>query len=332
MYCVATIMAIQFMLLCAIMIPVSDDYLIHADTFHHSLLTFLTNSYLLDSGRYTAVFIAATYFHWVPLTFLPLSLILFYILSFLSVAYLTSTISNSQLLSIRNLMWSITFFVCFIVCIIKYIGPDGVWTVFYWLTGAVSYQPSFIFICIFVASSIRYIRNSNNSILVYITCFLAIGTHEVTMVMIDAFVLGLISLKFIDKRINIRWHFLIFLAITAIVASCIMYFAPGNFVRMGPLIGTRCCHFWNSIEQNTLQLFSGRYSLLSLHAFALCMGIFMLIINKSQNDRKVPFKLVVTITIFILIGIFGARMVPFWVLGGQGAPRGLVTYFIVKSI
>lgn len=220
-------------------VPSADDFSQALQSINQGITSFVFSRYLNWSGRYSSDIVISTFnvfgnklkqnflieFYYL----VPISIILTYFIS----CYLFISLIAKESKS----FWRIFFAILSTILMLSYVELRS--TIF-WLAGAATYTLGNALFLVSLAITLLsvYIEDKSSKVaflvgLNIILIFFLNGFNEIIMVCNTVIILGLILFSYLFKSINKSQYLrLLLFAISAIVSSLIVIFAPGNAVRV----------------------------------------------------------------------------------------------------
>jgi hypothetical protein len=209
--------------------PSADDYCVAVQT-HNGFWQMQVDSYLLWTGRYTAMFLLAVLSQWDLATLYPWVSTITVAATFVSFRALIGAVGPSD----APRLWSAT--VGAIATAIFAGSLPSLTEAFFWMTSAVTYQWALITYLTWLALLIRIIRHGDRggsqmmcrTTVAAVTMILP-GFNE-TLIPIILITLALLAAVSWHQRLSI-YRFMLMLLAAAVVFTAVSLLAPGNPLR-----------------------------------------------------------------------------------------------------
>lgn len=223
------ILLIPYLLLSFYCHPAADDIEYAASSLYKGYWFSYIRDYHVWNGRYASnLLIFFSPLVWGSVEIYQLIPLLLFILTYTSLVFFISTVTDRKIIGIDLHIISI-------ICLLLYTyNAPSLVEGFYWYTGAVTYQVAnacmlFYFALLYKLNEQNYFLNKR--IHLFVMCLLVIitcGFNEVAMLIMLAFHLVYFVLQILNKKTN---PILFFILAFVIVSALVMITAPGNAGR-----------------------------------------------------------------------------------------------------
>lgn len=303
--------------------PSADDFCYNTASQNLSYLETQIKLFTTLNGRYTTSAILS-----IPV-FLSYNLFLYKlmpILMLIFVFYALYYLASSLFLNLRRRDYIVLSLSCLSIYIVQ---MPSVSQGFYWLSSAVSYQLSSVFVLLLFSLVVKILYfNKIKYIIVSVPLIiLVIGSNEIAMLITD-FLLGIIFLFSIFKTRKVNLG-LLFLLVLAAVLSFIVTKSQGNNLRGDSLSNS---HMLFCSIFKTLNILKS-YLIIWLPIIIVFLLIFFDFLNRKVSLKiskvfDVPPVMVLLVAIAVtFIGFFAG----YWALGSLLPPRAinLIYFFFI---